>query len=162
MAEKDHGDSCSEPVVAPLLRLEVTMHTAPAFRYLDEMPLGESEPCETGSVSFVDPLEYLEVILRRPGMFAPGVASLRDMFVFVEGWCRGMAPPCGHSFDGAYEFGQYVNQRFGQPSIASWRATLERAFSDRQFYDACEAIADVIQDWRRSQKGSEPPDQAKG
>jgi hypothetical protein len=115
MAGNDHGDSCSEPVIAPLLRLEATMRTAPAFRYLDEATLGESEPCETAFaefVSFADPLQYLETIFRRPRMFAPDVVSLRDIFVFVQGWCRGMAPLGCHSFRGSDEFGQYINQRF--------------------------------------------------
>ena len=155
MMGKDNEDYSGEPVCAPLIRCEATLHLAPAFAYLDATPFGEAEsvplePMTKMSAQFASPLERLESLFLRPRMYLANVDNLRDLLIFVEGVCRGLAPPGGHSFQGEGEFADHVNKRFHQSPGAAWTTTLLNAFSDRPFFEACGAIAEVIRDWKAS------------
>jgi hypothetical protein len=157
MIDKDADQFGGEPVCKPIIRCETTLRLAPDFQYLDSAPFGETEPCHLGpmnSVQEADAIQRLERIFFRPRMYFDDVDNLRDLMIFVRGVCRGLAPPTGHSFIGEGDFGDYVRQRFGHSPRGSWTTTLLNAFSDRPFFEACEAIAQLIREWKASRRKS--------
>jgi hypothetical protein len=88
--------------------------------------------------------ELIELVLRRPRMFCDA-QTLRELLLFIQGICTGREPPHGGCPSG---FDEYVPARFDRPSGASWSAVLQREFGDRPFIEACQAIADLVHEWR--------------
>lgn len=147
----------AESVCEPLIRCEATFHAAPAFRYLDEMQLSESEPCPVEpmkSVQTASAIDVIETLFLRPQMYFPEAKTLNEFLVFVCGVWRGQAGPNGHGFQGESEFSDYVSARFQQSPLASWTTTLGNEFADKPFIEACAAIAQVVRDWKALKRGT--------
>lgn len=151
---ENHDSGCdSEGICAPMVRCTTTFRTTSQFKYLENVPGGDSEPSPMepiAAVSPCDPIVQLELLFLRPRMFCSEIGSLRDVLLVARGICLGHVPPGGHAFEGEAELTNFINARFSQPSRLPWTVVLLNELSGQPYLEACERIAQVLRDWRAS------------
>jgi hypothetical protein len=86
-------------------------------------------------------------ILRWPNACFAEARTLRDVLALLHGVALGRYPSHGSGF--LPGFNDFVNRRFKAPPIA-WYNTLLNEFGDRQFREACDAVLQLLEEWKAS------------
>src|SRR6476469_3602968 len=89
--------------------------------------------------------ELLESICRRPRMYYEPMSTTRELVAFLRGVACGRTPPHGHGFA---DFAYFLAHRFHRRPVVSFEQILLEQFGDQPLFEACEAIGDLVKEWR--------------
>lgn len=97
----------------------------------------------------------VENICRRPQMYCEQIASVRDLVFFLSGVTMLPTRQHGGALDviGDSGFLKFAYQRYNRPTrkvvcVGATARFLLEVFGDKQLFDVCESIGDLMLDWR--------------